>query len=114
MGLREVTTRDGLDIDLTPLNRTHFDYADIPLTEQELFLLLGRMDGRELLTELRHKTKLKLVIHGPPPGSLHARGVSEGIESLKQEWEEVQRVGQRTFIPDICHLRINHRWCCAG
>ncbi|CAD6577752.1 MAG: hypothetical protein CYPHOPRED_000367, partial [Cyphobasidiales sp. Tagirdzhanova-0007] len=62
----------------------------INIDQKDLFFLLGRMDGRELMGQLSRKTSVKLSIVGSPPGVLHISGSPEGIARLQEEWAKVQ------------------------
>ena len=64
----------------------------IPLLEKELFLLLGKSDGRDLLQRMASKTGTKASVRGSHPGSLSVAGLPEEVQAFKNRWKQVQSV----------------------
>ena len=64
----------------------------IPLSEKELFLLLSKSDGRDLLQRMASKTGTKASVRGSHPGSLSVTGLPEEVEAFKGRWKQVQSV----------------------
>ena len=67
-------------------------FLAIDIDEAEVFFLVGRQDGRELIQQLARKTTVKLSITGETARVLNILGHPQGVKRLKAEWAKVKSV----------------------
>jgi hypothetical protein len=66
----------------------------------ELFFLLGRSDGSELLRRLTQKTAVRASVRGSANSpTLHLSGPSEQLELVKKEWTRLKGEMVTSTIP---------------